>query len=98
MKTGMLEKLRHYNPHLYRKLAHLADDLRSEGAIYQWFVNSSGLGGKEIESIRERTLKAFALLQSDCKSGSLKLDLEPGEFLFDPNRKEVNKEHSCEAL
>ena len=98
MKTGMLEKLRHYNPHLYKRLAHLADDLRSEGVIYQWFVNSSGLGSKEIESIRERTLKAFALLQSDCKSGSLKLDLEPGEFLFDPNRKEVNKEHSCEAL
>jgi len=97
MKTGMLEKLRHYNPRLYKKLAHLADDLRSEGEIYQWFANNSGLSSKEIDSMRERTLKAYTLLQSDCKSGSLKLDLEPNEFLFDPNRKEVNKEHSCEA-
>ena len=98
MKTGMLEKLRHYNPHLHKKLAHLADDLRSEGVIYQWLVNNSGLSSKEIDSMRERTLKAYVLLQADCKSGSLKLDLEPNEFLFDPNRKEDNKEHSCEAL
>jgi hypothetical protein len=98
MKTGMLDGLRHYNPHLYKRLARLADDLRSEGEIYQWFVNSSGLSSKEIKAIRERTLKAFILLQSDCKSGSLKLDLEPNEFLFDPNREAVRKEHSCEAL
>ena len=42
MKTGMLEGLRHYNAHLYSKLARLADDLQSEGDIYQWFVSSSG--------------------------------------------------------
>lgn len=97
MKTGMLENLRHYDPHLYRKLEHLADDLRSEGDIYQWLVTSSGLNSKEIEGIRERTLKAFDLLRSDCQSGSLKLDLEPAEFLFDPERKKVLKEHSCDA-
>ena len=97
MKTGMLDGLRHYNPHLYKRLARLADDLRSEGEIYQWFVDSSGLSSKEIKAMRERTLKAFTLLQSDCKSGSLKLDLEPNEFLFDSNRDQVHKEYSCEA-
>lgn len=97
-KTGMLNGLRHYNPHLYKKLAYLAQDLQSKGDIYQWFVKSSGLSGHEVEAITERTQTAFALLQADCESGSLKLDLNPSNFLYEPVNTESKKEYSCRPL
>ncbi len=98
MKTGMLNGLRHYNPHLYKKLAHLAQDLQLKGDIYQWLIKSSGLSGHEVEAIAERTQKAFTLLQAGCESGSLKLDLNPADFLYSPVNRESKKEHSCRPL
>jgi len=98
MKTGMLNGLRHYNPHLYKKLAHFVQDLQSKGVIYQWLIKSSGLSGHDVEAIAERTQKAFAILQADCESGSLKLDLNPADFLYSPTNKESKKEHSCRPL
>jgi len=91
----MLSGLRHYSSHLYKKLAYLAKDLQSEGEIHQWFVKSSGLSSREIEAITERTLKAFALLQSDCENGNLKLDLKATEFLYGTDNTKPSKEHSC---
>lgn len=95
MKTGMLNGLKHYNPHLYKKLAHFVQDLQSKGDIYQWLINSSGLSGHEVESIAERAQKAFAILQADCESGSLKLDLNPSDFLHKPVKTESDKVYSC---
>jgi len=95
IKTEMLSGLRHYNSHLYKKLAYLIHDLQSKGEIHQWFVKSSGLSSREIEAITERTEKAFALLQSDCESGYLKLDLKPTDFLYNADNTKPSKEHSC---
>ncbi len=95
IKTEMLSELRHYSPHLFKKLAYLAHDLQSEGDIHQWFVNNSGLSSREVGAITERTRKAFTLLQSDCDNGTLKLDLKPTDFLFDPGNTKPSEEHSC---
>lgn len=95
MQTGMLNGLRHYNPHLYKKLAQLAQDLKSQGEIYQWFVRSSGLGNHEVDAIVEKTQKAFELLVTDCEAGNLKLDLEPSSFLYTPQESRPTKEYSC---
>jgi len=95
IKTDMLSGLRHYSPHLYKKLAYLAKDLQSEGEIHQWFVKSSGLSSREIGAITEKTQNAFALLQSDCESGNLKLDLKPADFLYNADSTKPSKEYSC---
>ena len=95
MKTSMLSGLRHYSPHLYKKLVHLATDMQSKGEIFQWFVNSSGLSEREITAIAERTQKAFELLVADCENGNLKLDLDPSHFLYSTEEIKPMKEHSC---
>jgi hypothetical protein len=76
----------------------LAQDLQLKGDIYQWLIKSSGLSGHEVEAIAERTQKAFTLLQAGCESGSLKLDLNPADFLYSPVNRESKKEHSCRPL
>lgn len=94
-KTDMLSGLRHYNPHLYKKLAQLASDMQSKGEIFQWFVNSSGLSEREIDAIAERTQMAFELLVADCENGSLQLDLDPSHFLNGAQEHKPMKEHAC---
>lgn len=80
-KTHMLEGLRHYHPGLYRRLGLLAADLGTAGPIHNWLTDSAGLSEKEADVISQRAVKAFELLQADCRSGALKLDLKPMEFL-----------------
>lgn len=80
-KTHMLENLRHYHAGLYRQLGHLAADFEAQGAAYVWLTQSAGLSNKEAENIVRRTREAFALLQADCQSGQLRLDLEPLQIL-----------------
>ena len=96
MKTGMLDGLKHYNASLYERLAKLARDFQENGPVYQWFTNSSGLSNREIESIRDRTVKAFAIIQAECQSGQLKLDLQPAEFLPGAAQSLSNAAHSCD--
>ncbi len=95
LKTDMLSGLRHYNPHLYKKLVHLASDLQSKGEIFQWFMKSSGLSEREINAIAEKTQMAVELLVADCESGNLKLDLDPSRFLHGAETMKPMKEHSC---
>ena len=95
LKTDMLSGLRHYNPHLYKKLTHLAMDMQSKGEIYQWFVKSSGLSTREIDAIAEKTQMAFELLVADCEAGNLRLDLDPRRFLNSTQELKPAKEHAC---
>jgi hypothetical protein len=81
MKTHMLEGLRHYDPALYARLGRLAADLGDKGPAYQWLTKQAGLSEREADTIAERAGQAFALLQADCASGALKLDLDIAAFL-----------------
>ena len=80
-KTHMLENLRHYNAGLYQRLGLLAADFEAQGAAYRWLTESADLSTKEAENIVRRTREAFALLQADCQSKKLRLDLEPMQLL-----------------
>jgi hypothetical protein len=80
-KAHMLEGLRHYSPDLYRRLGRLAADFENSGQAFQWLTQSAGLSEREAGTIAERTAAAFALLQADCRSGALALDLEPARIL-----------------
>lgn len=94
-KTHMLENLRHYNAGLYQRLGRLAADFKAEGAAYQWLTESAGLSSKEAEAIVRRTGEAFALLQADCQSGRLRLDLEPAQLLVTPSSDTMETQASC---
>jgi hypothetical protein len=80
-RTHMLEGLRHYNADLYRRLGAMAADFQAKGEMYRWMTNSAGLSTSEADRIAGRTIKAFELLQADCRSGGLALDLEPAQAL-----------------
>lgn len=75
-KAGMLDKLRHYPADLYQKLGLLAADFAAEGPIHGWLSGPAGLSKKELSAIATRTQEAFSLLQRDCNSGALKLDID----------------------
>jgi hypothetical protein len=94
-KTHMLEGLRHYNAGLYQRLGRLAADFGARGPAYLWMVNDAGLSSKEADSIARRTGEAFSLLQTDCQAGSLKLDLDPAQFLDARGAGAVVTEVSC---
>ncbi|MGR8922035.1 MAG: hypothetical protein ACU85V_20655, partial [Gammaproteobacteria bacterium] len=83
-KTHMLDGLRHYSPGLYQRLGRLAADFAAQGPGYRWLTESAGLSDKEAETIANRTREAFELLQADCRSGDLALDLEPARALLAP--------------
>ncbi len=80
-KAGMLDGLRHYHAGLYQRLGQLAADLESKGPGYQWMINDAGLSTREADAIATRAAEAFGILRRDCESGSLKLDLDPVQYL-----------------
>jgi len=80
-KTHMLEGLKHYHPGLYRRLGLLAADFAARGPAFEWLTQSAGLSDREAATIAERTQSAFSLLQTDCRSGELALDLDPAAVL-----------------
>ena len=94
-KTHMLEGLRHYNAGLYQRVGQLAMDFESKGPAYRWLTASAGLSAKEADTLAGRVQQAFALLQNDCQSGALRLDLEPSEILLAPGLGESQKTASC---
>jgi hypothetical protein len=95
-KTHMLEGLRHYNFGLYQGLGRLAADFAAQGPAYRWLTTSAGLSKREAETIARRTAAAFALLQADCRSGQLRLDLEPAQLLLSSTTDGDGLARACE--
>ncbi|MDA8752564.1 hypothetical protein N9M39_00220 [Halieaceae bacterium] len=94
-KTHMLEGLRHYNAELYQRLGLLARDFAAQGPAHQWLTASAGLSSKEAQTISDRLQQAFALLQADCRSGALQLDLHPAGILPGVAPKADDAAQSC---
>ena len=95
-RTHMLEGLRHYNAKLYHRLGRLAADLADKGPAWQWMTEAAGLSNREAEKIAKRTTDAFKLLQADCQSGVLKLDLVPAQALAPAADVKAAKSLSCD--
>ena len=83
-KAGMLDGLRHYHAGTYYKLGKLARDLAEKGPAWNWLTGPAGLSPREVDAISARASEAFTLLQTDCDSGNLKLDLDPAVMLGAP--------------
>jgi hypothetical protein len=95
-RTHMLEDLRHYSPSLYVRLAKLATDFEAKGPAYRWMTEIAGLSTREADGIAARTAEAFALLKNDCQSGTLKLDLDPSDFLATASGRAPKTNVGCE--
>jgi hypothetical protein len=78
--TGMLEKLRHFDGGVYRRLMALDGDLQSQGPIYQWTASSLGLNGAQVRQIVNNTNLAAGILSASCRRGELRFDLNPKRF------------------
>jgi hypothetical protein len=80
-KTGMLEKIRHYNPETYRRLIALDKDLKAKGELYAYVRDTFGLTEAQLNQGIQATHEAAEILRSTCKAGKLRFDLDPEAFL-----------------
>jgi hypothetical protein len=79
-KTGMLEKIRHYNPNTYRRLMALVADFEAQGELYAYLRDTFGLTDAQLRQAIANTRKAADILRGTCRAGKLRFDLAPDEF------------------
>ena len=94
-KTGMLEKVRHYNPRTYRQLIALDEDLAAKGKLYAYLRDTFGLTDVQLEHAVTGVREAATILRSSCKAGKLRFDLDPDAFLA--TGKAVAQKVDCET-
>lgn len=80
-RTQMLEKIRHYDAAIYRKLVKLNKDFQSKGPAFQ-HLNTLYLTEKEIASIVSNTNAATKIFQESCLRGELRFDLNYEQFIL----------------
>jgi hypothetical protein len=81
-KTGMLEKIRHYNADTYRRLLRLAADFESSGELHDYVRDSFGLSKPQFEQVLNNTRLAAGILRDSCRAGKLRFDLDPPTLLL----------------
>lgn len=92
--TQMLEKIRHYNVEMYRKLIGLKNDFAAQGPIYQHLKSTFGLGSRDFQMLVGNTQLAANIIQSTCRAGKLRFDLDPKDFILGTN---VEQTVNCDA-
>jgi len=80
-KFGLLTKVRHLNAVTYRQLIHLAKDFASKGAFYKYVQDTFYISEANVNLISQNAIQAAQILQSTCKAGTMKFDLNPEEYL-----------------
>ena len=80
-KTGMLEKIRHYNPETWRRLMTLDREFRDQGPLHAYVRDTFGLTDTQFEQVVTNTHQAAEILRTTCKAGNLRFDLDPEAFL-----------------
>jgi hypothetical protein len=79
-KTGMLAKIRHYNPETYRRLTALDKDFKAQGRLYAYLRDTFGLTGAQLRQAVNNTHEAADILRGTCQAGRLRFDLDPDGF------------------
>jgi len=80
-RTGMLERIRHYNPETYRRLIALDKDFQAQGKIYAYVRDTFGLTQTQLGQIVGNTHEAAGILRGTCKARKMRFDLDPNAFL-----------------
>lgn len=79
--TQMLEKLRHFDADVYRKLIELDKDLQEQGPVYQWTAQSLGLDDAQVSQVVKNANLAAGILRATCDRGEMIFDLNPKQFI-----------------
>ena len=87
-KTEMIQKIRHIAGDTYRRLIHLAADLRSKGELYQHIAKNFTLSPKQIDQIVVNTQEVASILKKTCEARKLRFDLNPEAMLLGQNTEE----------
>jgi len=80
-KFGLLTKVRHLNAITYRQLIHLTKDFASKGPFYKYVQDTFYISEANVNLISQNAIQAAQILQSICKAGTMKFDLNPEEYL-----------------
>lgn len=81
--TGMLEKLRHFDGGVYRRLMALDADFATQGELFAYVRDSFGLDARQLAQIIKNTGLASGILRASCERGELRFDLDPETFLLE---------------
>jgi hypothetical protein len=73
-KTGMLDKVRHYNPETYRRLVALDKDFQGNGKLYAYVRDTFGLTDDQLGQVVTNTHQAADILRGSCQAGKLRFD------------------------
>lgn len=77
-KIGALERIRHMDPEVYRRFIKLADEILSDRfkpfAMNTLLYRENDYQNSPV-SLKENTKYALSVLQANCRSGALRLDL-----------------------
>jgi len=81
-RTGMLEKIRHYNTDTYKRLMKLDDDFSRKGNLYDYVATTFGLSEPQLKMVVANTHHAAAILKASCQKGKLRFDLDLESYLL----------------
>jgi len=82
-RTGMLERIRHYQPHTYRQLMALDADFAARGPLHAHVRTTFGLSAGEFDRVAANVKSAAAILRESCSAGRLRFDADPEAFMRD---------------
>jgi hypothetical protein len=80
-KFGLLEKLRHMNSVTYRQLIRLAKDYQAKGPFYNYLKDTFYMPPAYTNSIVQNSIHAAQIVQSTCKAGTMRFDMNAETYL-----------------
>lgn len=75
-RTKMLEKIRHYDAGVYKRLINLNADFAAKGPMFAYLRDSFFLDAAQMNQIVKNTAEATKILQGNCQAGLLRFDLD----------------------
>ena len=89
-KFGLLGKLRHMNAATYRQLIRLARDYQARGPLYDYLNNTFYMPPAYTNLIVQNSIQAAESVQSACKAGTLRFDLDAEMYVATQKTEEVH--------
>jgi hypothetical protein len=85
-----LGKLRHMNAATYRQLIRLARDYQARGPLYDYLNNTFYMPPAYTNLIVQNSIQAAESVQSACKAGTLRFDLDAEMYVATQKTEEVH--------
>jgi hypothetical protein len=92
-KLGYVARLRHLHPRTYAGVMRLAKAWTADSTVREFLATELAMSAKHIASFEKNLISVAESLRANCKSGALKLDLDPEtQFMGAENKA------SCDVL